>query len=784
MPSDQSSGDFERLAQELSELRERMEAIYERLQKLESSLPQAAPPPQRRKEGSLVDEEIEIIDADVVEAEASAEPPSDEAHRPAAMSDTRPPQPRRPADQAPASPGPLEGKLAHVQNVMSEQWEDIVGGRWMTYAGALTLIVAIGFFVPWAWTQLELPDWSKVLMLHGLGVVVSIAAFVLHRRDMKIFAQGLAGIGIFTLYASAWAAQHHYDLWQSSGDLITFIECSIITALAIAAAVASRSVAIVLLGALGGYLTPFIAGGQDSSHIELFAYLAFLNVALVGSAVFRGWSFLKPIALLATIFMFGLWQQSSTFDAEYHTWSTQWLLTAHWFIFLLGATLPPVVWKRESNWLDLLALSTGSLWFVGVTWLLFHDRPQQQMALFCWGMTALHLVLFGLTYNRVTNVDRMPRVHLALAAIFFILAMPLQLEDSLSYLGLAWAAQGVVLSAVGIYFRDKQMCVSSLIVFSLSALRLLLFDYFDKPELLGTVDRRLLMFEMSALLMVLGGALYPLAGRLLRKEQQNARFWEPVGGALMSAGNLLAMIGLTCQWDSRLVLLLWTLDAAVIWAAGFILPRYGQSGRVVRTYGLLLAVVFVGGRALYHGDDVGRSLAGDFTALANDRFGTLLLLAGVYFAAAWSYRKLQPEQGTRLFGMELMPEKFLDPAVAVLGNLVLVAAFSLEIHSWFDAQRDLGRQPFGHMQMAEQASYSILWSVYSAVAVVLGLVLRWPALRIVGLIGLAIKLLKVFFIDLSSLILLARVVALAVLGLMLLVVSFIYQKFAAKLKDS
>ena len=273
---------------------------------------------------------------------------------------------------------------------------------------------------------------------------------------------------------------------------------------------------MVLLGALGGYLTPSIAGSSEPNHVALFTYLAFLNVALVGSAVIRGWRFLKPIALLATMIVFGLWLAFG-FDPEVHTWSTQWLLTLLWFIFLLGVTLPPVIWQRGSNWLDLGTLSTNSLWFVGVTWGLFHDRPDQQMALVCWGMTLLHLALFGLTYNRVSNTDRMPRVHLALAAIFFILAMPLQLEDSLSYLGLAWAAQGVVLSAVGIYFRDKQMCVSSLIVFGLAAMRLLLFDYFDRPEPLGAIDQRFLMFEMSALLMLLGGALYPLAGRLLRK---------------------------------------------------------------------------------------------------------------------------------------------------------------------------------------------------------------------------------------------------------------------------
>jgi uncharacterized membrane protein len=404
-------------------------------------------------------------------------------------------------------------------------------------------------------------------------------------------------------------------------------------------------------------------------------------------------------------------------------------------------------------------------------------------------MTLLLLILFAATYNRVTNTDRMPRVHLALAAVFFILATPLQLEESLSYLALAWSAQGVAVTLVGIWFRDRQLCATGIVLFALAALRLLAFDYPSPPELVGALDRRFLMFLLSSLLMILGGALYPLLGRFVDAgsspapaedrpaarphdaDTQAARHYEQelVGGLLMATGNLLAMIGLTGQWDSRLVLLLWTLDAAAIWAAGFWLDR-----AAVRTYGLLLAVMLAGGRMLYHGNHV----SGPFALVFNDRFGALVLVAAVYLAAAWAYRRLQaPTDGPAPLEVDAITgEKLLDPLLAVLGNIVLAVAMSMEVSSWFDAAAVIGYQPFANMQMAEQATYSILWAVYSALAVVLGILLRWPVLRYVGLFGLAATLAKVFFVDLASLQLLPRVLALAVLGIMLLAVSLVYQK--------
>lgn len=654
-----------------------------------------------------------------------------------------------------------------------EKWEELVGGRWMTWAGALTLIVAVAFFVPWAWTELDLPNWSKVLMLHALGIGLAIGAFVLHRRELKVFAQGIGGIAIFTLYASAWAAQHLYKIYSGpTGELITFVECAVITAVVIVAAVRASSVAIVLLGALGGYLTPMIASSGSGNHVALFSYLAFLNVALVGCAVLRGWSFLKPLALIATMLMFFAWLTSSAFRAERAdaTWSTEWLLTLHWAIFLLGATLPPLVWQRKSNWFDLAALSINSLWFVGTTWILFHQRDGQQLALVCWGMTVLHLTLFAATFNRVTNVDRMPRTHLALAGIFFILATPLQLENSLDYLALAWSAQGAMLAIIAVYFRDRSISVASLIVFVLAVLRLFGGDYLAPPELLGVVDRRMLMFEVAALLMLVGGASYFALGRFLPKVDDANVFWHPLGGLLLAVGNLLAMIGLTLQWESRLVLLVWTIDAALIWAAGFWLKRVE-----VRFYGMLLAVLLVGGRALYHNDEV----ASPFLLLANDRFSSLAFIAVVYLTAAWAYRRLalagKDEEETQLLANT--SAKVLDPLLAVLGNVVLLVALSLEVHSWFESASAAAAVPFSDLRMAEQATYSILLAVYAAAAVVLGMLLRWPALRIIGLVGFALALLKVFFIDLASLQLFPRILALAVLGMMLLGVSFLYQKF-------
>src|SRR5690606_1138858 len=122
---------------------------------------------------------------------------------------------------------------------------------------------------------------------------------------------------------------------------------------------------------------------------------------------------------------------------------------------------------------------------------------------------------------------------------------------------------------------------------------------------------------------------------------------------------------------------------------------------------LVLAIFMVGGRVLYHND----SVAQPFALLANERFGTLLLVALVYLGAAWTYRRvaLGNDSETRLFN-DIGP-KLLDPMLAVLGNVVLLVALSLEVHSWFESAGAAATVPFSDLRMAEQATYSILLAV-------------------------------------------------------------------------
>lgn len=157
--------------------------------------------------------------------------------------------------------------------------------------------------------------------------------------------------------------------------------------------------------------------------------------------------------------------------------------------------------------------------------------------------------------------------------------------------------------------------------------------------------------------------------------------------------------------------------------------------------------------------------------LVNQRFGAYLLIIASFGVALWSAREHLDETG--------------DHEIAELGiysvliNVFALVALSLEFWDYF------GTTAIGiDTDHARHLSLSVLWTVYAGALIFLGwkqksALLRWQALILFGLV-----VLKVFVFDLASLDRAYRILSFLVLGSVLLGISFLYTKRAAKGRTS
>lgn len=232
-------------------------------------------------------------------------------------------------------------------------------------------------------------------------------------------------------------------------------------------------------------------------------------------------------------------------------------------------------------------------------------------------------------------------------------------------------------------------------------------------------------------------------------------------------GMLTLAIGL--QWTGAPLTVAWSLEglALLLLCGKFPLPRLAWTGF------FLLAFLFVR-----------NGLSQVFAQLDPDEMPTLrTMFATMVFccmAGAWWVRhKVTP----RLLGEHGAGLRILVAALNVFGAILLFIWMNTEISCGFAGPeaRPLMVQ-FGS-SVAQDLTISIAWSLFALGLIATGFDIRSFRVRMAGLALLGITLLKAVCYDISSLGQLYRVGALVGLAIIVLISSFLYQKFTMKLRN-
>jgi uncharacterized membrane protein len=160
----------------------------------------------------------------------------------------------------------------------------------------------------------------------------------------------------------------------------------------------------------------------------------------------------------------------------------------------------------------------------------------------------------------------------------------------------------------------------------------------------------------------------------------------------------------------------------------------------------------------------------------NLRMATYAVAVAVLGAVAW-YAARRTDEAARTVA-----------AVAVVAlNILALTALSHEISDYYSRQiRDL-RLPYNRwnsayalelrrVQIARDFTFSALWMAYGAMLMVIGFLRRSAFVRWQALLLIALTIVKVFVVDVSQLDRGYRIVSFIVLGVLLLAISFVYQR--------
>lgn len=169
-----------------------------------------------------------------------------------------------------------------------------IGLKLLNRAGALTLFIGIIFFFKYAVDN----DWigaaGRVVLGVIAGLVLLAAGEWLRKRGQTVFAQGISGCGVATIYISVYAACSYYKLINSASAFALFIA---ISAGAVLLSLRSSDVVVAIVGYLGAVGAPGLFRVFDPNVWAWFGfvYLFVIQVLALIHAGARSRRLLAPL---------------------------------------------------------------------------------------------------------------------------------------------------------------------------------------------------------------------------------------------------------------------------------------------------------------------------------------------------------------------------------------------------------------------------------------------------------------------------------------------------------
>lgn len=658
--------------------------------------------------------------------------------------------------------------------------EKFVGENLINKIGIAILVLGIGFFVKFAIDQ----DWINEIGRVSTGIFCGgILLGIAHRlrNTYRPFSSVLIGGGIAIFYFTIAIAYKDYALFSKP---MAFAMMVIITAFAVLLSIMYDRIEIAMIAIFGGFISPLFVSDGNGSYIALFTYLLILNVGMLVLAYFKRWNLVNITAYVFTVIIYGGWLSTKVLYTENPPYVGALIFaTIFYIIFFLMNIINNLKENKRFLWTEFSIILSNSFFYFSAGMLVL---GQIENGLYQ-GVFTILVGIFNLTFAYVLfkykQVDaNILYMLLGLVLSFATLAAPIQLEGS--YITMFWAMEGLLLLWLAQKSEIQLMKLAYLVLIPLTTISLIMdwnsvyAIYFSSTE-----DVFWPLLNKGFITTALVCLSFLLQTYLLRREKED--FIGIVKTKLLNTIlQILFVFGLYIGGYLEL-------EYQLHFAIGNYLPEIMYLS--FYNFSFATALFFYCQKrlenALFYCTIV-ISVVLLFKLFSADIY-TVFDLVSAYFTDS-KLSTLHFFTHTAFYGLVLfyffkihkMVIKFyasfeiVKYVVSVIYAFLLVYFFSLELNHqimfWtFDAKsNDL----FETHNLIYRIGFPILWGIASFIFMIIGMKMKQKIWRIISLVLFAITLIKLFIYDISEMGEAGKIIAFIGLGVILLVISFMYQK--------
>lgn len=660
--------------------------------------------------------------------------------------------------------------------------EKFIGENLLSKVGIVIFVIGMGFLVKLGIDNNVITESMRVAI--GIiigGGMIGLAHYL--RNSFVQFSSILIGGALAVLYFTIALAFHEYGLIPQTA---TFIIMVTITSFGVLLSIAYDRKALAVLSIIGGFGTPFFVSSGWENFTVMLTYILILDIGMLALVYFKKWNIINYLAYGFTYLLFASVYVSEFIGHEGATRLPLFLfLTSFYLIFYLMTIIYNVKNTKKFKYQEIGMLLSNSAIYFGLGLSLVHGYKGGLYSGLFTALTAIFNFGFAFALYKRKDIDKnLLFLLIGLVLTFVSLIAPIQLKGN--YITMFWAIESVLLLWLSQKSGIKLLKGGSVIILTLMLISLIMdwqqnynpvYDYIVLKVFLN----KAFVASCVAMASLIGSIL------LLRQDEQ-IEIWKfkfnwksiyvrVIFAVVLYLGFLLELNYQFIRFEfassfKAILLGIYNFSFIIlILAVKRVKPSelltkssFVLSGIAVVTYLTVYLQQITTARSYYLlQENVVTGYTWHYVLLAL----FILILIDLYFEIYKKYN-FKSKEGTIAMW-----------ALAFIGVLVC----SVEVgHISMLYQYGPDISEYRAHDIVVKSVYPVVWALTALGLMILGMKFRIKTLRITSLALFLITIIKLFFYDLAGNTT-GKIVSFILLGIILLLISFLYQKLKFIIQD-
>ena len=680
----------------------------------------------------------------------------------------------------------VESKPSYQPEFIPEKeerdYEKFIGENIANKIGIAVLVLGISFFIKYAIDKDWIHESGRVIIgLISGGILIGFAHYF--RNQYRSFSSVLVGGGLSVFYFSIAFAFHQYHLISQT---TAFISMVIISGLGVFLSLFYNRQELAILATIGGFITPFLVSTGQDNYSALFTYLCILNAGLMVLAWFKRWPAINSIALIFTTLIYGGWlTRRLTISTDPLPRADALLFaTLFYLLFIAMHIINTIRLKNKFRSFDfMLLLSTSALYYLAGMLILDDWQQGDYKGLFT-GLLGLFNGILAFIFYRDKNTDRnFVSLLIGLTLSFLSMVAPVQFDGN--DITLFWAAETVTLYWLFMRSRIVLLKLTSVLIAGLMLFSLL--GHWISVYLNQTHTSMPVIIN-SGFVTGLVVAVAVLLYNFLQRKEKDAVFYIGIPAGSIRTTTLI--LGICISYLTGILEIHFQFSSRN--------PDTPASAIYLQLYSYCCIMLLL---FLFRKDKAAPLLRLSLTlfaffiyiwGLSATRTFSLYLMEngkGIYFLAHWIAVLLLLWLLYQLirFFFKKENEKWNDYRLVFtwLTTSGIIVLLSVEMYQVIFWSNYLDASDWAWWEnLYYKAGLSILWGLCSFAMMWMGMKKDFKTLRIISLTLFTITIVKLFLYDIVNIPPGGKIAAFILLGILLLAVSFMYQRLKKILLDN